>query len=97
MEEKPLLQKSLLQEKLAMQRVISPQNGKPIEVISTGKIAYAKLYIHNGYIYASAVGENPANIIGLIKVSNKPDRALVPEDHIKVTKVHFNNAEGKFT
>lgn len=96
MENKIKLEKSILQQKLALQKVISPQNGKPVEIIYTGKIAYAKLYIKNEYVYAVATGENVPDIVGLIKVSNIPKRDLVSGDHIKVTKTHFYNAEGKF-
>lgn len=92
---KPLLEKSTLQLKLALQKVVSPQNGNPIEVITTGKISYAKLFLKNGSVYATATGEDTSEILGLIKVTKVP-KELTSKNWIKITKIHFNNAEGVF-
>ncbi|MEK7228135.1 MAG: hypothetical protein AAB681_02130 [Patescibacteria group bacterium] len=91
---------------LKLKDILQPQNGKPIAVFRTGKQYYAKLILVEGKPFAASTkaeadeSEVLIKIKGFEKFQDKrkgPTGGLVlPEDHIKITKVNYYSAEGEF-
>ncbi len=92
------LQKSDLQKYSSDQEFVQNPYEKPIHIVKTGNIFYAKLFVDlkKNQLYAGAVDEHTIHELGLITLRHIPDREILPGDKIRITKRHFYNAEGEF-
>jgi|GEM_PF-5829023 len=91
---------------LEPQSIVQPQNGKPIAVFRTGKQYYAKLVLRDGKMFAASTREEANESEAVIKIhgfekflsqrKGSVGGLVLPEDHIKITKVNYYSAEGEF-